>query len=336
MMKHVACLGCAAVLVCAVFAFPAEAQEGLVAHWRFDEGSGTTVSDASGNQHDGENLGALYVDSTIGAGTGSGVCTGTALQFGGDDRVRFGNSSDFHSDELTVMAWVFSLNWSAQSQPMLVAKGINQEWILWKSDDPGQNEKFGFRIGTLITAYSTTTVQNNKWYHVVGRYSRQEGKLQLFVNGTLERSLSFGGAVPSSDRELDIGAGNRGTVSSPTLSNFFSGIIDEVYIFDRALSAQEILEYYDAYARPDNDGDCIAVVDDNCPDTANENQSDIDLDGVGDACDCRPTDNQYPDENGECPSACAATLVPVRGGVLAVFLPFLLLWGLLRSRSLFG
>jgi hypothetical protein len=75
---------------------------------------------------------------------------------------------------------------------------------------------------------------------------------------------------------------------------------------------------------PDLDTDTVCDGLDNCRDRANTNQSDKDLDGVGDACDCAPTDPNEPGLDGKCPTPCAGavsalveTSQPARGFGLA-------------------
>jgi len=171
-----------------------------------------------------------------------------ALRFN-EDYVRLDNPSNLNSDEITISSWVYSDNWSAQQHPMIVAKGINQEWILWKSDDAGFDEKFGFRIssGDQKSIYSTTTVQNATWYHLVGTYTRSNGEMRLYVNGVEEATyIGTTGTLSEGIREVALGAGNTGTVASPSWSNFLNGNIDEVAIWDEALTATEIAAVYDS------------------------------------------------------------------------------------------
>ncbi|RME52967.1 MAG: hypothetical protein D6795_06065 [Deltaproteobacteria bacterium] len=84
---------------------------------------------------------------------------------------------------------------------------------------------------------------------------------------------------------------------------------------------------------PDTDGDLFPDELDNCPEVENPSQSDQDLDGIGDECDCAPTDANLPDENGDCGCGGIGAVVKAgkRGGDPALFL--LLLLPLLFARS---
>ncbi|RMD99429.1 MAG: hypothetical protein D6812_11670 [Deltaproteobacteria bacterium] len=86
---------------------------------------------------------------------------------------------------------------------------------------------------------------------------------------------------------------------------------------------------------PDEDGDLIPDSRDNCPLDANPDQSDLDLDGLGDTCDCAPEDTNEPGEDGECPVCGLPAVIgdPV-SPPLAAPLAFLLALPLLIDRCL--
>jgi len=74
-----------------------------------------------------------------------------------------------------------------------------------------------------------------EWYHFAGTF---DGKtLRVYINGELEGEKEIGQPIAPSDLELWIGADDYGR---PT--DFFPGVIDEVRIYNRALSADEIKE----------------------------------------------------------------------------------------------
>ncbi|MEO1714958.1 MAG: LamG-like jellyroll fold domain-containing protein, partial [Bacteroidota bacterium] len=86
-------------------------------------------------------------------------------------------------------------------------------------------------IGSLA---STTPLNNDEWNHVAAVYNRSTGEAELYVNGELEASASPGViTLRSSTKELLIGGGNLP-------SEFFTGQVDEVQVWDIALSQDEI------------------------------------------------------------------------------------------------
>jgi len=115
--------------------------------------------------------------------------------------------------------------------------------------------------------------------------------LEIYVNGNLvgQVATAFSSIEPDEydgrPQGDDIFIGDFRGLGSPTYT--FNGSIDEVRIYDRALSEDEIQALLDDVQ--DDDGDGVANGDDNCPTTPNSDQADSDGDGVGDACDNCPT-----------------------------------------------
>jgi len=206
-------------------------ENGLVSWWKMDEGTGTTAPDTMNI-----NIGTLGTGTSAPTRSTSGKI-GNALSFDGNDYVSISDSSTLRPSQITVTAWVKSSNWSGQTHPMIVAKGVNQEYILWYDSE---ESKFGFRIGNVaVTSYSTTTPANDTWYHLVGTYDGTTNK--IYLNGTLQDSDSYSGGIPANTRPLVFGAGST---SGTSYSNFLNGIIDNVKIFNRILSSSEIDSEY--------------------------------------------------------------------------------------------
>jgi hypothetical protein len=153
---------------------------------------------------------------------------------GTNDHIRFPSIT---TTTLSVSVWVRSSSWSTQTHPMIVAKGINVEWILWKSDDTSYDEKFGWRSSSGSNIYSTTTAQNNTWYHLLATVGAAGQR--LYVNGVLEASNGTT-SVPSGSLEICIGAG----LSGGNPGNFLLGNISSMKIWNRQLSATEVMTDY--------------------------------------------------------------------------------------------
>ena len=213
-----------------------------VGWWKFDECQGTTAYDSSGNG----NIGAIVIGGT-GSQTTAGTCltptngTGawyngkvgkynSAMSFDGtDDYVDAGNNASLKTGTgpFSEEAWVKWSNLTGEQH--IVSKGVNRQFYK-------QNSTNKIYIGSITQGLlSDTTVQSGVWYHVAATYDGTN--LGLYVNGHLE----YLGAksMPSSDADnLIIGA------HSSTPDYLTSGLIDEVKVYNYALTPQQILLDY--------------------------------------------------------------------------------------------
>ena len=114
--------------------------------------------------------------------------------------------------------------------------GASNEFILWE-DENGANDRFAVVVyagGGII--YGTTNPNIGEWYHVV--FTDDGTTTKLYVNG-----LQEGDDLVDSISVNDVGVIYIGAGVSPT-SKLFNGTIDEVHIYDRALSSNEINRMY--------------------------------------------------------------------------------------------
>jgi hypothetical protein len=190
-------------------------------------GTGTTWSDLSGNN----NTGTLTNGPTF-----SNVNLGTIVFDGTNDYVSIPSTSNFNNgNNITVEAWVLCTNWSTYTHPMIVAKGINVEWILWKSNDTGVVGKLGWR--GLGTAYTTTSLPNNIWVQCVG--SIGSGGQKVYLNGVLESTVG-NTTFTSGNVDVTIAAGL--VTGSP--SNLLGASVAITRIYNRQLTDNQVLQNY--------------------------------------------------------------------------------------------
>jgi hypothetical protein len=203
---------------------------GLLAAYSFNQGSGTTAADSSGNGITGILSGATW------AAAGE---YGGALSFNGTSSyVDLGNPAAIqNTGSMTWAAWVNATG-NPPDDGQIVAKSNDASgWQFKTSPDTGL-ETFGVKVsGSTSSAqrYSKTVRALNTWYHVAAVYNAATATLDIYVNGVLDNGV-LRGAIPSSQAPttLNVNIGRRSG------GYYFKGLIDEVQIYNRALSQAEI------------------------------------------------------------------------------------------------
>ena len=193
--------------------------DGLVAYWKFDEGSGATVADSSGKGHTGQFRG----DAKWGPGR-----SGTAVVLSGNGGfVEVAHADDLCPATITMAAWVHL--------PVIPPKGGN---FISK----GQNFGYRFRAvaGPLVqvldrgaenVAESTASIPLNQWTHVA--VTGDAAGLKIYINGKLAGSGKAPFGAPLTKDTLKIGAETE-------FGEFVVGSLDEVCLFKKALTAAEV------------------------------------------------------------------------------------------------
>jgi CSLREA domain-containing protein len=189
---------------------------------------------AEGNANDisGPNNGTF--NGTPAYATGK---VGQAFSFDGTQAnyVSVPANSNLQLTQLTVDAWIYPTT----------TTGV--QYFLDKGDNGGENYllaltsdhklEFDFNIGGHHALDSTAPIPANVWSHVTGTYDG--AILKLYINGSLDGTLAATVGAPSGGQRLTIGVRSDG--SSP-----FQGLVDEVEIFDHALSPAEVAAIADA------------------------------------------------------------------------------------------
>ncbi|MBI4452708.1 hypothetical protein HY637_04720, partial [Candidatus Woesearchaeota archaeon] len=215
------------LLLCifSVFAASAFAQSSnLIAAYSFNEGSGTTLGDSSGNGLNGAVSGATWTAGKYGNG----------LNFDGtNDWVTVNDAASLDlTSSMTLEAWVYptAIN-SDWRTVMLKEMSGGLAYSLYATDGANRPPAVYARIGYDRSAVGTSVLPLNAWTHLTGTYS--SGALRLYVNGNLVRTTSVSGSMATSSNPLRIG-GNS------VWGEWFKGKIDEIRIYNRVLSQAEI------------------------------------------------------------------------------------------------
>src|SRR2546426_10796669 len=212
------------LLASLIFTPSAKAQtSGLVAAYGFSEGAGPTVADASGNNHTG----------TLGGGvtwTAAGRY-GSALVFNGAGFVTIPDTAALQlTTAMTLEAWVSPTTVSSVWRDVIY-KGNDNYYLSGTSTNASWPAGGGTFGGTTIETYGTAAVAVNTWTHLAVTYDG--ATVRLYVSGVQVSSLARTGSLATSTNPLQIGGDS-------IWGQYFQGTIDEVRVYNRALSAAEI------------------------------------------------------------------------------------------------
>jgi len=212
----------------------------LVAYWRFDELGGTNAYAAAGGIDGVLQGGAVFVP---GAGISGGA---VRLDWGTDGFVSFGDHFMFMGSSFSVQIWIKTN--PGEANPMIpVGKhntGYLDGYFLAIGDvqdgiGPSGNTKAHFYVSRPATGPSAIAVNDGRWHQLVGVSNATNGTAQVFVDGTLQGTGSQTGVILNSVPFV-VGGISTGGVPSGT----FRGLVDEVKLFDHALSTSEVLVLY--------------------------------------------------------------------------------------------
>ena len=202
----------------------------LVAAYAFNEGSGVTAGDLSGNNLSGAINGATWTAGKFGG----------ALSFNGVSNlvtVADANALDL-TTALTLEAWVYPTvagGGSTWRNVLIKERPGGEVYNLYASVDTDRPSVYVVRAaqtGTPLDATGTAGLPVNTWTHLAATYNGTT--LLLYVNGIQVGSRAVSGALLTSTGALRIG-GNS------VWGEFFQGRIDEVRIYNRALTAAQLL-----------------------------------------------------------------------------------------------
>jgi hypothetical protein len=192
-------------------------------------GTGTTWTDLSGNGNIGELVNSpTYNSSNLGY-----------FQFVTDDYARIPNNTALDTQTPTVEVWV-KTNATSQNGFWFEKGTVNTQYSLFQG---GGLILWRMNIGgiTQLSATTATYMNTSSWYQVVGTYT--SGTRRLYINGIQVNSDTQSGTIATNSGGMSIGvyggySGGRGY--------YYNGNLAACRIYNRALSAAEIQQNYNA------------------------------------------------------------------------------------------
>jgi fibronectin type 3 domain-containing protein len=196
---------------------------GLVANWRFDDGSGTSAADSSGHANTATLVNGPTWIAPGRIGPSALTFLATNLQYA---TVANASSLDI-TGPMTMSAWINVIDWGGNRRILQKGNSDNQYRFL------AENNVFKFDLHNVNTL-TMPLPASNTWVHVVGTWDGST--MTLYTNGQVAASMSASGTIATTSDPLTIGTKN----GSSAHGDYFNGTIDEVRLYNRALTLPEI------------------------------------------------------------------------------------------------
>ena len=211
----------------------------LIGHWQFDEGSG--IHAESGTQEESTIVldGVRWEDGLI----------EKCLVFDGDAEARFDENFalDFDTNDLTFAVWI-----NTEEDGSIFSEALDEhEWVPDGKTFFIRNGQLAFDVGWVGVVTSSTgegkSVVDGSWHHVGLTWRHQTGAVQLFLDGEI---VAEGTLKPDDELEDDVWRLGFTSENFPEQSPWLEGKLDELHLYNRVLSTDEIRKFYKGIQEP--------------------------------------------------------------------------------------
>jgi hypothetical protein len=214
-----------------------------IAHYKFDECSGATANDASGNGYSGT------LTPGASGNTSTGSCnSGTSTEMWNDGTTgKFNASAGFDgTDDYVVISDTANLRFDTSTQDFSLSAWVKRtttgtEYIISKEDADNDGWRMQFNSSNQIVCSedatdvtSTSTITDTNW-HFVGCTIDRDGNGQIYIDG-----IANGSAVAMGTDAMATTSNIRIGTRSYTSTNYLNGLIDDVRIYNYALTGAQI------------------------------------------------------------------------------------------------
>lgn len=216
-------------------------RSGLVGHWKFDEDEGLIAYDFSGNSNHGD----LINNPTRATST---CILGGCLDLNGSNN--YVNAGDFSGSgisdpsifgEISFSVWVYRKGPGSGSADYIISSGgqTGSRGIALHHQHGGDALSANVKNGNTRWVVNGLTIQNNTWYHIFATWDGET--LSLYINGQLQGE-DTGSPGTDSDTQSILTFGRPNNADN----YYWEGIIDDIRIYNRALSAEEVINLYNS------------------------------------------------------------------------------------------
>ncbi len=202
-------------------------QNGLVAWYPF-EGN---ASDMSGNGNHGTVNGATLGTDRHGQVNRSYIFDGI------DDNIVIQEINSFEAQKHTLSVWVFAQQWHGDIMSK-DGEASQRQWLIGSAPANGEIIAHVWTSSSFYQGKSIFSLKPNQWNNIIQIWN--SSSLALYINGFLQSETQTFGSLALGDQPIRIGGG-----APESFPLWFNGSIDDIRIYDRALSAEEIRLLYD-------------------------------------------------------------------------------------------
>ena len=206
---------------------------GLVGYWPFNG----NANDESGNGNNGSlQNGVLITDDRL-------LNLNSAYDFDGiDDQIEVNHSTSISPNQyVSVNVWIYPRAYEDNKHCVSKGSHINYTYRSYGIQGPESNEKARFFVSNGSVEEGISTSSNltlNQWHQITGVYDG--ASLKIYVNGLLDNQMNFSGSINQNTEPLLFGSHKYYAFAD----YWFNGKIDDIGIWNRALTQQEITDLY--------------------------------------------------------------------------------------------
>ena len=207
----------------------------LMAYWSFDKDGGKTVSDDSGNQHEGKVINCTWEKSGKYGGTMSFKGTGDYVEVANDPTLSPGQ------DDWTIELWIKRSDIADNDWQKIITKYAGA-WTGYRLGlNPGTSGIhciFGEGEASKVEFITTTQIKDTEWHHIAAVFDRKADAV-IYIDGKADVTTASIKSIKnvSLDKTVDIGrcwwCGGGATMG-------FKGFIDEIRLWRFALTKADV------------------------------------------------------------------------------------------------
>jgi hypothetical protein len=217
-------------------------QNGLVGWWPFN----ATAVDESAGTNDGTVNGATLTTDRFGL-------VGSAYEFDGvNDNITFPNAINFGANSFTIGLYCYIKEWGSQDVKYIFGSpftGTNDRGFRLSTDPQNGNGSLqgaiGDGTGNVSYVNSQQLIQLARWYYLTIVFDRDASTFTLYIDGVPAQTVNVAANFANTDLGIAPTVGSF-RFSANWIAQFFNGKIDDIAVWNRALTAQEVALTYNA------------------------------------------------------------------------------------------